>query len=83
MEKEIKRGRVGEREVDNGVGVGGGKEVGSSSLEGIFRVRGDNRPAKETPQETRLRAEIIDVGLTITLRSMSIGKEQKGMTDLE
>jgi len=53
VEKEIKRGRVGKREINDGVGVGRGKKVGSSSLEGIFRVRGD-RPAKETPQETRL-----------------------------
>jgi hypothetical protein len=83
VEEKVKGGRVGEREVDNGVGVRGGKEVGSSSVEGIFRVRDDSRPAKETSQETRLRAEIIDVGLTITFRPMTIEKEQKGITDLE
>jgi hypothetical protein len=83
VEEKVEGGRVGEREVDNGVGVGGGKEMGSSSVEGIFRVRGDSRPAKETSQETRLRAEIIDMGLMITLRPTTIGKEQKGITDLE
>ena len=54
VEEKIEGGRVGDREADNGVGVGGGKEVGSSIVEGIFRVRGDDRPAKETSQETRL-----------------------------
>jgi len=63
VEEKLKGRRVGERDVDNGVGVGGRKKVGSSSLEGIFR--GNSRPAKETSQETRLRAEIINVGLMI------------------
>jgi len=38
VEKKIEGGRVGKRKVDNGVGVRGGKEMGSSSEEGIFRV---------------------------------------------
>jgi hypothetical protein len=75
VEEKIEGGRVGEREADNGVGVGG-KEIGSSSMEGIFRVRGDRRPAKEMSQETRLRAEIIDMGLMITLRPTKIGRSR-------
>jgi hypothetical protein len=63
MDEKTKGGRVGDREVDNGVRVGGGEEMGGSSLEGGFRGRGDGRPAKEAPHEARLRAEIIDVYL--------------------
>ena len=65
------------------MGVRGGKEVGSSSVKGIFRVRGGSRPPKEMPQETRIRTEIIDMSLMIMLKLMTIGKEQRGMTDLE
>ena len=36
VEEKIEGGRVGEREVDNRVGVGGGKEVGNSSMRGGF-----------------------------------------------
>jgi hypothetical protein len=81
--EKVKGGGVGEMEVDDGVGVGGGEEVRSSSVEGIFRVRDDSRPAKETPQEMRLRAEIIDVGLTTMSRPTTIGTEQKGTTNPE
>jgi len=83
VEENIKRGRVGKGEVNNGMGVRGGKEVGSSSLEGIFRVRDGSRPPKEMPQETRIRTEIIDMGLMIMPRLITIREEQRGMTDLE
>jgi len=63
MEEKTKGGRVGDREVDDGVSVGGGKEMGRSNLEGGFRGRDDRRPAKEAPHEARLRAKIIDVYL--------------------
>ena len=83
MEDKTKGRRVGDREVDNGVNIGGGKEMRRLSLDGGFRGRGERRPAKEAPHEARLRAKIIDVHLMVTVRSMTIGKEQKGMTDLE
>lgn len=53
VEEKIKGGRVGDREVDDGVGAGG-KEMGRSSLEGGFRGRGDGRPAEEASHEARL-----------------------------
>ena len=66
MKEKVKGGGVGDREVDDGVGVGGGKEMGSASG---FRGRGSSRPAKEASHKTRLRAEIIDVCLVIAVRS--------------
>ena len=53
VEEEVEGGRVGEREVDNGVGVGGGKEMGRPNGEGGLRGRG-SRPAEEASQKTRL-----------------------------
>ena len=46
VEKKAEGGRVWEGEVDNGVGVGGGKEMGRSSGGGGFRGRDGGRPAK-------------------------------------
>jgi len=83
MEEKIEGGRVGDREVDDGVRVGGGEEMGRPSLEGGFRGRGDGRPAEEAPHEARLRAKIIDVYLMIRVRSMTFGKKYNEMTDLE
>jgi hypothetical protein len=83
MEDEVERRRVGEREVDDGVGVGGAKEMGTSRWGGGFRGRGNGRAAEEASQETRLRAKIIDVGLVVTVRSTTIGKKQERKTDLE
>jgi len=77
VEDEVEGGRVWEGEVDDGVGVGGGKEMGGSSGEGGLRGRGRSRPAEEASEETRLRAEIIDVGLIITMRFTTTGKEQR------
>lgn len=54
MEEKVEGGGVGEREVDDGVGVGGGKEMGKASGSGGFRGRGGSRPAEEASQEARL-----------------------------
>ena len=54
MEDKVKGRRVGEREVDDRVGVGGGKEMRSTSREGGVQGRDDGGPAEEAPQKTRL-----------------------------
>lgn len=74
MKEKVEGGRVGERKVDNGVGVGGGNEMRRSNGEGGLGCRGGSRPAEEASQKTRLRAEIIDMDLMITVRSTAIGK---------
>jgi len=47
MKDKVEGGGVGEREVDNGVGVGGGEEMRRSSGEGGLGCRGESRPAEE------------------------------------
>jgi len=54
MEKKVEGRGVGEGEEDDGVGIGGAKEMGRSSGEGGFRGRSGSRPAKEASQETGL-----------------------------
>jgi hypothetical protein len=54
VEEKVEGGGVGEREVDDGVGAGGGEEMGGASRSRGLRGRGSSRPAEEGSQKARL-----------------------------